>query len=135
MKTRSIHFAIALGVFVAEILVATTFSHIRVVRSSVGDYLVVILIYHLVKGCRSFSPLPLAVGVFLFACLVEGAQYVHLVDTLGLRRRSLLAVLIGNSFSWSDILMYFLGCLTSWQVDARLISRTTLDRSRPVRCG
>jgi hypothetical protein len=69
-------------------------------------------------------PWPLAVGVFLFACLVEGLQYFHPVDRLGLRHGSVLAIVMGNSFSWADILMYFLGCLTSSLLDTKLISRS-----------
>jgi hypothetical protein len=125
MRTRIFHLAIALAVFLVEILVATTFARVRFVRSFLSDYLVVILIYHLVKGCTLLSPRPLAAGVFVFACLVEAAQYVHLVDLLGLRHGSLLAVLIGNSFSWADIFMYLLGCLTSLAVDS-LVSRSSL---------
>jgi hypothetical protein len=123
-RLRAIHLAIALAVFVVEVLIATTFAHVTFVRASLGDYLVVVLLYHLVKAVTLARPRRLAVGVFLFACVVEGVQCCHPVDRLGLRPGSPLAIVMGNSFSWADILMYFLGCLTAWQLDARLLSRT-----------
>jgi hypothetical protein len=118
------HLLIVLLVFVAEILVATTFAQVRFIRSSISDFLVVILLYHLVKTFRPVSPLRLAIVVFLLACAVETAQYFHLGDVLGFRRGSLHSILLGTSFSWSDILMYFLGCATSYLLDSRFLSRT-----------
>jgi len=117
MHVRTKHLLIALVVFVAEILVATIFSQVRFVRSFLSDFLVVILLYHLVKAFRAFAPLPLAIAVFLFSCVVEVSQYFHLADALGFPRGSLPNILLGTSFSWIDILMYFLGCLTSFGVD------------------
>ena len=118
MHIRTKHLLIALVVAIAEILVATVFSQVRFVRSFLSDFLVVILLYHLVKAFRAVSPLPLAIAVFLFSCVVETTQYFHLADALEFRRGSLPSILLGTSFSWIDILMYFLGCLTSFCVDA-----------------
>ena len=117
MHVRTKHLSIALVVFIAEILVATIFSEVLFVRSFLSDFLVVILLYHLVKAFRAFAPLPLAIAVFLFSCVVEVSQYFHLADALGFPRGSLPSILLGTSFSWIDILMYFLGCLTSFGVD------------------
>jgi hypothetical protein len=123
MSQRSQHLLIALTVFLAEILVATTFSHVHFVRSFLSDFLVVILLYHLIKAFLDWSPLSLAVAVFIFSCVVEISQYFHLADALGLPRGSLLSVILGNSFSWGDILMYFLGCVTSCVADSRWIAK------------
>lgn len=123
------HLLIALTVFIVEILVATVFSHMRFIRSFIGDYLVVILIYHLVKGFRDFPPLTLAVGVFIFSCGIEIAQYFQLADWLGLERGGVLRVIIGSSFSWLDILMYLLGCVTSYGLDVRFLSKHQSGRT------
>ena len=117
MHVRTKHLLITLVVFSAEILVATIFSQVRFVRSFLSDFLVVILPYHLVKAFRAVAPLSLAIAVFLFSCVVEISQYFHLADALGFRSGSLASILLGTSFSWIDILMYFLGCLTSFGVD------------------
>jgi hypothetical protein len=108
-----------IGIFIVEILIATTFSDIEVIRSYLGDYLVVILLFCVVKTFYDASPLALTLSVFLFACGVEILQYFHLADVLGLHPGSVLSILLGNSFSWVDILMYFLGCLTCYFFSAR----------------
>jgi hypothetical protein len=131
MQTRAIHAGIAVAVLVAEILVATVFAPVRFVRSFLSDYLVVMLLYHAVRAATSLAPRRVAVGVFAFACIVEVSQYFHLVDVLGLRHGSLLAIALGNSFSVPDLLMYALGCLTSWLLDTRLLSRPQLRPETP----
>jgi hypothetical protein len=126
MHIKTKHLLMALVVFIAEILVATVFSQVRFVRSFLSDFLVVILLYHFVKAFRPVSPLPLAIAVFLFSCLVEVSQYFHLADALGLPRGSLTSILLGTSFSWIDILMYFLGCLTSLGLDVFFLRQEEL---------
>ncbi|MBN2003538.1 MAG: DUF2809 domain-containing protein [Anaerolineae bacterium] len=118
MQTKTKHLWIAVAIFAAEILIATVFSNLNFVRSYLGDFLVVMLLYHLVKVFRDVPPLALAALVFIFACCIEIAQYFHLADVLGLRRGSLGSTLIGTSFSWGDILAYFLGSLTSCLADS-----------------
>jgi hypothetical protein len=111
MRFQFNYFAIAVGILLLEVFVATTFSAIEFIRGSVGDILVVILIYYLLLAFRRFQPVPLAVGIFVFACAVEVAQYFRLADVLGLERGSLLSILIGTTFSWLDIVMYAVGCV------------------------
>jgi len=119
MQVRAKYLLITIGVFIAEILVATTFSGVVVIRSYLSDYLVVILLFCLVKSFWNVSPLVLSLSIFVFACAIELSQYFHLADALGLPRGSLLSILLGTSFSWIDILMYFLGCLTCYLFSKR----------------
>jgi hypothetical protein len=84
---------------------------------------VVILIYHLIKAFLDLPPASLALAVFSFSCVVEISQYFHLADAIGLPRGGLLSVLLGNSFSWLDLLMYLLGCVTSYILDSRFITK------------
>jgi hypothetical protein len=113
----------ALVIFILEILIATTFAKIGFVRSYLGDYLVVMLICQRIQSIRPISPWPLAMGVLFFSCAVETAQFFHIVDVLGLQRGSLLRMLIGTHFSWMDLLMYGLGCMTSYLIDTRLLRK------------
>jgi hypothetical protein len=109
----------AIRILIAEILVATVFSDIIVIRSYISDYLVVILLFCLVKSFWNVPSLALAISVFIFACIIESAQYFHLANVLGLHSGSVLRILIGTSFSWIDILMYLGGCLTSYFLSTR----------------
>ena len=123
MRIRLVCLGLALFIFGLEVLVATQLAQVKFIRGSMSDFLVTPLIYFAVCACRPVAPRPLAAGVFLFACAVEAAQYVHLADVLGFPRGSLFHVLLGNSFSLMDVLMYFLGCVAALGLDTWLLRR------------
>lgn len=122
MTLRNKYFGLAFAILCAEILVATAFANIKFIRGNMSDLLVVALIYFLVRAIKPVKPLPLAIGVFLFACAVELSQYIHLVDALYLPQGSLFYILLGNTFSLMDILMYLIGSVASFSVDAWYLS-------------
>lgn len=98
----------AVLLFVIEVLIACYF-HDDFVRPYVGDFLVVILIYCFVRSFLQAPVLPVATGVLLFAYLVEIGQYFHLVKLLGLEHSRLANVILGNYFTWNDMICYTLG--------------------------
>jgi hypothetical protein len=53
----------------------------------------------------------LILGIFAFSCLIEFAQFFNIAEKLGFKPGSLMYIVIGNSFSWIDILCYGVGCL------------------------
>ncbi|HZS43687.1 MAG TPA: DUF2809 domain-containing protein [Blastocatellia bacterium] len=118
MKRRLSYLLIAVLIFVCEVLIATKLSSLKFLRENFGDFLVVILIYFAVKTVCDFRALPLAISVFLFACAVEISQYFHLADALGLRRGSILRILLGTTFSFYDIAMYLAGSITAYFIDS-----------------
>ena len=106
-----------LGAFIillaVEVIIAL-FVRDKFIRPYGGDILVTVL---LCCFLRVFFPkkiklLPL--WVFLFAFLVETAQYINIVDILGLGHIRFFRVLVGTSFSFIDILCYGIGCLIFW---------------------
>lgn len=113
MRFKPIYFCLALAIFFAEILIASVFSSSAFVRGSLGDLLVVMLLFYLVLAFWPVRPLYLALALFVFACALEAGQYFQLPRLLGVERDSVLGVVVGSTFSWEDILMYFLGCLAA----------------------
>lgn len=113
MRFKPIYFCVALTVFVFELLVATTFSSIAFIRGSVSDFLVVIFLYYTLLSFCHIHPVMLSLGIFFFACVIEIGQYFHFVDILGFKRDGMLGVLLGATFSWNDIAMYFFGCIAA----------------------
>ncbi|WP_066433996.1 DUF2809 domain-containing protein [Chryseobacterium sp. CCH4-E10] len=112
LKFNLIYFLISLCIFIIEVLIATVFNKIFFVRAYLGDVLVVMLLFTLVK---SFIIIKnnhnLILGIFLFSCLVEWAQYFSIAEKLDLQRGSIMYIIVGNSFSWIDIVCYAAGCL------------------------
>ncbi len=96
--------------FLIEVVIAL-FIRDRFIRPYVGDVLVVILVYCFV--C-SFVKIPLwfgAIGVLLFAYTIELLQYFKFVEVIGLQNSHVAKVVLGNSFSWMDIVAYTVGII------------------------
>jgi hypothetical protein len=78
----------------------------------VGDFLVVILLYCIIRGCVDAGVKVIMVFVLLFSYLLETLQYFRIAEILGLASASMAAVVIGTSIAWFDIVAYTLGILT-----------------------
>jgi len=111
MRFNYPYFLFALCLLLFELLVATKLASSGLVRGSLGDFFVVIFLYFFVRSIYPAKMFTLSFYIFLFACIVELTQYFHLTELLGLHSDSLLSILMGNTFSLGDILMYLLGCL------------------------
>jgi hypothetical protein len=110
VRRRFICLCLALLLLGMEVIIATGLRRLHFVRGSLGDVLVVMLVYCTALAVRDFERVRLAIGVFLFACAIEASQYFHLASRLRLRPGSVLAIALGNSFAWGDILCYLMGC-------------------------
>jgi hypothetical protein len=99
---------LTLILFITEYLIGK-YLHDSIIRPFGGDFLVVILIYCFVKVFLNKPFLPVAVATLLFAYVVEVSQYFHLIKLLGLQHSTIAALLLGTSFSWTDMFCYTLG--------------------------
>ncbi|WP_261510615.1 ribosomal maturation YjgA family protein [Chryseobacterium paludis] len=97
--------------FLTEVLIATVLKDIFFIRAYLGDVIVVILLYTFIKTFTIIDDQKLIVGIFIFSCVIELAQYFNIAEKIGFRKGSLMYIVIGNSFSWIDIACYAVGCL------------------------
>ncbi|TCI85300.1 ribosomal maturation YjgA family protein [Tenacibaculum sp. M341] len=109
-------FMIAISIFLVEILIAKTSGFLR---HTVGDYLVVILLYYLVKSFINAQPKYIAIGVLLFSFTIEIMQAFKLVELLGLEHNRLATIVIGTTFSYGDLIAYTLGVITVYLVEKK----------------
>jgi len=84
----------------------------RFIRPYVGDYLVVILLYTILRTFWNERAKVVAYSVLIFSFVLEILQYFKLVELLGLGHIKLARILIGTSFAWEDLVAYFLGIMT-----------------------
>ena len=106
------YFLATVFIFLTEVLIATKLKDIFFVRAYLGDVIVVMLIYTFIKTFfRIEDNKKLILGILIFSFLIEFAQYFNIAEKLGFRKGSLMYIVIGNSFSWIDILCYVVGCL------------------------
>ena len=104
------YFLTTVFLFLVEVSIATIFKNIVWLRSYFGDVLVVILIYTFVLSFFDVkNKMILNLGIFIFACIIEFAQYYHFGELLGFKNNKIAMIVLGNSFSWVDILCYAIG--------------------------
>ena len=108
IKFQLRYFSFFLVLFIVEVLIAR-YAHDAFVRPYIGDFLVVILLYCLIKSFCNVPTLLTAVGVLFFSYTVEILQYFKLVELLGLQNYSLARILIGTTFQWGDLVAYAIG--------------------------
>jgi hypothetical protein len=104
---NSKYILLTLLLLIIEITIAV-FVRDQFIRPFFGDFLAIILVY---CGLRIFKQniLKTALMSLFIAYFIEILQYFKFIEITGLIKYKVLAILIGNSFSWLDILAYSLG--------------------------
>jgi hypothetical protein len=126
MKFNLKYFLLTILLFIAEVLIATTFKKVFFLRAYFGDVLVVILIYTFILSFFQLQKAKLIFRIFIFSCVVEFLQYFHFGELLGFKNNKIAMVVLGNSFSWIDITCYTIGCLSIWLLDVNLKNKFKL---------
>lgn len=116
MQFNRRYFIYAVLLFIIEVLIAI-YVQDSIIRPYGGDFLVVILLYYLIRAFWKGSTFWVAIGVLLFAYSIEILQYFKIVDLLGLKGIRLAEIIIGTGFSWWDMLAYTLGVLLVYFLD------------------
>ncbi|WP_035562422.1 DUF2809 domain-containing protein [Hymenobacter sp. IS2118] len=106
---RKGYFLISCGLLLLEVLIAL-FVHDRIIRPYAGDFLATIFVYCLFSSFVRASVGRLALVALAFSYLIEGLQYINLLDRLDWHSRA-ARIVFGSHFEWSDLLAYTLGAL------------------------
>lgn len=109
MKFYQKHFLTFIFLLLLEIIIAQTSGFIR---HTFGDFLVVILLFYLVKAFFNFSNKTIGIIVLIFAYAVEFLQLTPLLEFLGLENNRLAVIIFGATFSFVDLVAYTLGIIT-----------------------
>ncbi|MBW4572928.1 MAG: DUF2809 domain-containing protein [Tolypothrix carrinoi HA7290-LM1] len=104
------YFYFTLILFLIEICIAV-FINDSFIRPFMGDVLVVILIYCFVRAFLNIHSSIIALSVLVFSCIIEILQYFNFVKKLGLQNNKILAVALGSTFDWKDIIAYTIGII------------------------
>ncbi|MBR5980070.1 MAG: DUF2809 domain-containing protein, partial [Oscillospiraceae bacterium] len=115
-------FAVSAVILLVIEIIIGLYVHDAFVRPYLGDTLVVILIWCVLRIIFPTGKPWLSAAVFLFAVGVEITQIFPLCDLLGIRN-GLIRTLMGTSFAWWDIVAYLAGCLVTAAGDLILTKR------------
>ena len=107
-RARLVYLTLFLLLLAVEIMIGM-YVHDSFVRPYVGDMLVVILLWALVR-------IWLSAAVYIFSVIVELTQLIPLVDLLGIKNH-LVRVLMGTTFVVEDLFAYATGCAVTAVVD------------------
>ena len=106
MKFNLKNFLVFAFLLLLEIEIAQTSGFIR---HTFGDFLVVILLFYLVKAFFNFSNKTVGISVLMFAYNVEFLQLTPLLEFLGLENNRLAIIIFGATFSIGDLIAHTLG--------------------------
>ncbi|ABU74514.1 DUF2809 domain-containing protein [Vibrio campbellii] len=89
------------------------------IRPTLGDVLVVVWLYYFLASLF-FMPVNWLVSqVVLIAFAVELGQLLQVAVWLGIESSSPLAVILGATFDWKDLLAYCIGGLLCWWIEKK----------------
>lgn len=123
LKFNLKYFSLAVVLFLTEVVIEL-YVHDNFVRPYIGDLLVVILLYCMVKSVLNTPVFITAISVLLFSYLIEILQYLNLTKMLGLENSYTAKILLGNYFAWGDILAYTAGILIVLIFERKKLSST-----------
>lgn len=112
-------FIIAIIIFLVEVIIALYIKD-KIIRPFVGDILVVIFMYYFIKAFINIKVINIAIFTLIFSFVVEILQYFNFVEMIGLGHNKAARIIIGTSFSWIDILCYFIGFVLLFFIDKDL---------------
>ncbi len=112
-------FIIAIIIFLIEVIIALYIKD-KIIRPFVGDILVVIFMYYFIKAFINTKAIYIAIFTLIFSFVVEILQYFNFVEMIGLGHNKVARIIIGTSFSWIDLLCYFVGFILLFLIDKDL---------------
>lgn len=105
------HYALlAVLLFGIELAIAL-WVHDTLIRPFIGDVLVVILLFCLLRVVIQINNQHLILAVLIFSYAVEIGQYFQLAQLLGLAQYPIARIMIGSTFDSMDLVAYTLGAL------------------------
>ena len=113
---RLIYLLAALATFGLLVLIETQFDS-GFIRFTFGDVLVVVLVYTLLMATGCITPVVAAALSLALAYAVEIGQAIDIVDRLGIEPNRLTDIVLGNTFTWSDIIAYTVGAAAALGID------------------
>lgn len=119
------YFVATILLFLIEVIIAM-FINDNFIRPYLGDVLVVVLLYTFVKSFTNLSVLTAATAVGIFAVLIEIAQYYKLIHLLNLQHSAFAKAVLGNTFSYYDLICYAVGVLAILLIEKNPKHRTLL---------
>lgn len=116
----------ALLFFITEVFIAIYFKK-GFIRHWFGDFLVVGLLYCSLQALWPGKVLKRVILIGIIAASIEALQAFGLVELLGLKDNPGAKLVLGTTFSWSDMLAYGLGLLATLGIERLVRSESFIQ--------
>ncbi|CAH0529377.1 DUF2809 domain-containing protein [Vibrio hippocampi] len=118
LRFSAIHGLKSLVCFIVLVVIAL-YVRDSFIRPTFGDVLVVVWLYYLLASFLSMPVKWLVLLVVLIAFFVEIGQLLQVTTWLGIEPSSPLAVILGATFDWKDLLAYCVGGGLCWWMETK----------------
>jgi len=129
LKRRLVYLGLALSCFMACVLIVKLFSSNLFIRGTMGDMVVILLIYFLIKVYKDYQPIKLSIFTLAVAFIIEFLQYLKLAAILGLEGNIIAQLVFGSVFDPHDLLAYTVGALLVYLLDDYIIIPAMLGKA------
>lgn len=109
LQFNGTYLKLALLFFIIEIIIAQTTGFIR---HTIGDYIVVMLLYTLLRSFIKTSINTMCIITLFIAYVVETLQLTNFLEFFNLKNSYTANIIFGNTFSITDLVAYTLGVAT-----------------------
>jgi hypothetical protein len=127
MKKRIVYFSLSLLCFLSCVFIVKFFNHNLFIRGTIGDMIVISLIFYIVKLFYDFNSLKLTIFTLAIAFTTEFLQYLKIIKLFGLEHNALAGLIFGSVFDPFDLLAYTAGAVLVFVVDAKGVKRIILN--------
>ncbi len=115
-KLRILYLTIFILLLCIEIFIAI-YIHDDIIRPYIGDIIIIPVLYSLIRIFipEKYKLIPLY--IFIFSVFTEFMQYIKIMDILHIENK-FLRIITGTSFSYIDIICYFIGSIiiAIWEI-------------------
>jgi hypothetical protein len=119
MKFNKHYFLLFLFIFSIEVCIAY-FLKTGFIRHTFGDFLVVILLYCLLKSFINIKSITIAIIVLFISFMIEFLQLTPFLEWLNLHDNTFAKTVLGSTFHVSDLVAYSLGVITIIIIESKL---------------
>ena len=118
MKFNKTYFFLFILLFLIEVCIAY-FLKSGFIRHTFGDFLVVIMLYCLLKSFVNIKPISMALIVLIISFAIEFLQLTTFLEMLNLQDNMYAKLVLGNTFHFSDLVAYTAGVITIIGIESK----------------
>ena len=126
LQFNKYYLGLAQFLFLVELAIAFTLKT-GFIRHTFGDYLVVILLYAIIRGCTNMSVWASSLVVLLIAFGIEFLQLTPFLTYFNLQNSYTAKLIFGSTFQFTDLVAYTLGVVTVLLVEKSILRYNSIQ--------